>query len=199
MAWRHDIQTLNSYARLIWVCTHSPKRSALSNAHALSENATFRSFCRVWVQSMTSVIAAHSCQQLTMGKQARACQGKIFFSRSLAADYTANGFKHSRPAWPFLRSRTQSGDLAPHPFRGSAKPPLCRLTPLFNWREVRRGFRERAQYPAIQIYRPARSSTKRSCGGQLQPCRHWPASAQKPRQGAGPHTARAIGSTTRLA
>jgi hypothetical protein len=27
---------------------------------------------------MTSVIAAHSCQQLTMGKQARACQGKIF-------------------------------------------------------------------------------------------------------------------------
>ncbi|MDT6187989.1 hypothetical protein RRA99_00255, partial [Streptococcus pneumoniae] len=47
MAWRGDIQTLNSYARLIWVCTHSPKRSALSNAHEHEENATLWSFCTV--------------------------------------------------------------------------------------------------------------------------------------------------------
>src|SRR5690606_22838806 len=65
MAWRHDIQTLNSYARLIWVCTHSPKRSALSNAHEHSRNATFRSFCIVLVQNMMTVIAGHSCQRLT--------------------------------------------------------------------------------------------------------------------------------------
>ncbi|WP_196251192.1 hypothetical protein [Pseudomonas putida] len=65
MAWRHDIQTLNSYARLIWVCTHSPKRWALSNAHEHGENATFQSFSIVRVQNMMTVIAGHSCQRLT--------------------------------------------------------------------------------------------------------------------------------------
>lgn len=67
MAWRHDIQTLNSYARLIWVCTHSPKKTALSNAHAHGENTTFRSCCIVLVQNMMTVIAEHSCQRLTTG------------------------------------------------------------------------------------------------------------------------------------
>ncbi|WP_227657036.1 hypothetical protein, partial [Klebsiella pneumoniae] len=62
---RHDIQTLNSYARLIWVCTHSPKRWALSNAHEHGENATFQSFSIVRVQNMMTVIAGHSCQRLT--------------------------------------------------------------------------------------------------------------------------------------
>ena len=69
MAWRHDIQTLNSYARLIWVCTHSPKRSALSNAREQGENTTFRSFCSVPVQNMMTVIADHSCRRLTMSRR----------------------------------------------------------------------------------------------------------------------------------
>ncbi len=69
MAWRHDIQTLNSYARLIWVCTHSPKRSALSNAREQGENTTFQSFCSVLVQNMMTVIADHSCRRLTMSRR----------------------------------------------------------------------------------------------------------------------------------
>ncbi|NIF26775.1 hypothetical protein F3J44_10310 [Pantoea sp. Tr-811] len=62
---RYDIQTLNSYARLIWVCTHSPKCSALSNAPERVENPTLQSFCIAARQNMMTVIADHSCQRLT--------------------------------------------------------------------------------------------------------------------------------------
>lgn len=55
-----DIQTLNSYARLIWVRTHSSKRSTLSNARKHGENATFRSFCTQWVRNMMTVIGRYS-------------------------------------------------------------------------------------------------------------------------------------------
>ncbi|MFJ4066387.1 hypothetical protein ACIPW4_13925 [Pseudomonas sp. NPDC089996] len=99
---RYDIQTLNSYARLIWVCTHSPKRSALSNAPEWGENATFRSFCIAGEQNMMTVIADHSCQRLTMRKQS-----VLHFSHATEQGMATLRLdrRNSRPAWPFLRGR----------------------------------------------------------------------------------------------
>jgi hypothetical protein len=99
---RYDIQTLNSYARLIWVCTHSPKRSALSNAPERGENATFQSFCIAGGQNMMTVIADHSCQRLTTGKRPAL---HFFHATGQGMATLRVDSRISRPAWPFLRCR----------------------------------------------------------------------------------------------
>ena len=76
-----DIQTLNSYARLIWVRTHSPKRSTLSNARQHGESATFRSFCTRWVRNMMTVISGYSWR----GWACRGLQGCAAHGLNLAA------------------------------------------------------------------------------------------------------------------
>ncbi|WP_313395690.1 hypothetical protein [Pseudomonas sp.] len=109
---RYDIQTLNSYARLIWVCTHSPKRSALSNARKQGENATLRSFSIVPVQNVMTVIADHSCQQSTT-KHAQCC---IFLMRRFKAGYTATRSMKFPACLAFSAlQKRQSGNLAAPP------------------------------------------------------------------------------------
>ncbi|MFJ4344086.1 hypothetical protein [Pseudomonas sp. NPDC089401] len=106
---RDDIQTLNSYARLIWVCTHSPKRSALSNAPEGGENATFRSFCIADRQNMMTVIADHSCQRLTTDQTAAL---QTFHARAEGMATLRQTSSISRPAWPFsAQQKRQSGNL----------------------------------------------------------------------------------------
>lgn len=184
MAWRHDIQTLNSYARLIWVCTHSPKRSALSNARERGKNTTFQSFCIVWVQNMMTVIADHSCQQLTtvmhVMLQLSACA-------ATPGGYTGTCLNEYPACLAFSARQNAKRRLGTPPLQGFAKPPLCRLKPLIPshtlqervMANLRPGFRERRQHPATQLYRPARSSTGRSSAHRPRPCTHSPANAPR--------------------
>lgn len=182
MAWRHDIQTLNSYARLIWVCTHSPKRSTLSNAHEHGENATFQSFCIVRVQNMMTVIAAHSCQRLTTRDEIML---RLLACAVTQGDYTGTCLSEYPACLAFSAQQNAKRRLGTPPLQGSAKPPLCRSMPLqpsrnpraCAWADFRPGFRGRRQHPATQPHRPAQSSTARSSEHRPRPCRRSPASA----------------------
>ncbi|MBA6116442.1 hypothetical protein MXF29_11830 [Pseudomonas sp. NC26] len=51
----------------------------------------------------------------------------LHFSSSAATlGYTGSGFRKTRPAWPFLRSRNDKAAIRQRSLRGAAGLPLCR-------------------------------------------------------------------------
>ena len=180
---RDDIQTLNSYARLIWVCTHSPKRSALSNAPERGENATFRSFC-------IAEGAKHDdsdCRSFTSAIDHRETAVSASFFMQPAKQWLHCDWIQKFPGLPGLFCTAETTKRQPGSYRVAASSLWA----------FKRGCRRCGQYPAIQIHHRARSSTGRSCACQPRPCTRSPAGARTPRSGAALRTLPSTGSTTR--